>query len=55
MALRLSLGLEKEASAVEAAVTSVLAKGVRTADIAGGGPSVGTAELGRAVVAALVL
>ncbi len=55
MGLRLSLGLEKEASAVEAAVATVLAKGVRTADIAGGGPVVGTAQLGRAVVTALAL
>jgi len=55
MALRHSLDLKNEAEAVEGAVASVLAKGVRTADIAAGGPVVGTADLGAAVVAALDL
>ena len=54
MALRHSLGLEDEAAVTENAVASVLAKGVRTADIAGGGPVAGTAELGAAIVDAVL-
>lgn len=53
MALRHSLGLEEEAVAVEMAVDCVLDSGLRTADIAYGGPSVGTAEMGSAVAEAL--
>lgn len=53
MALRHSLGLEIEAAAVEAAVASTLTAGLRTADIAGGGPSVGTIEMAEAVIASL--
>ena len=53
MALRYSLDLDAEAAAVEAAVTAVLQKGLRTKDIAAGGPFVGTAAMGEAVVAAL--
>jgi 3-isopropylmalate dehydrogenase len=53
MALRHSLGLEEEATAVEAAVASVIASGLRTPDIAAGGDSVGTTEMGNAVLAAL--
>lgn len=55
MALRHSLNLEAEAAAIERAVTSVLAAGIRTADIAAGGPVAGTSELGAAVIAALTL
>ncbi len=44
MLLRYSLGLEEEARAIEAAVESALAAGARTADIAGGGAWVSTAE-----------
>jgi 3-isopropylmalate dehydrogenase len=58
--LRYSFGLEKEARAIEAAVSSVLDAGLRTRDIAGrgGGPGVpekitGTREMGQAVVKAL--
>jgi len=51
--LRYSLSLPTEAQAVEDAVLSVLEQGVRTPDIAGGGPSVGTTEMGDQVVAAL--
>jgi 3-isopropylmalate dehydrogenase len=48
------LGLPEVAEAVEAAVTQVLEAGHRTADLAGKGePSVGTAEMGDLVVAAL--
>jgi 3-isopropylmalate dehydrogenase len=53
MALRHSLGLEAEAVAVEEAVDTVLADGLRTPDIAAGGPSVTTSEMGAAVVSAL--
>jgi len=53
LALRHSLGLDAEASAVEHAVDAVLDDGVRTADIADGGPSVGTSGMGDAVVSAL--
>jgi len=49
MLLRHSLGLEKEAAAVEAAVSSAVSSGVRTADIAAGGVQVSTREAGEAV------
>ena len=51
MLLRHSLKLEAEAVAIEQAVDRVLAKGYRTADLAAGGPSVGTVEMGRLVLA----
>lgn len=54
--LRFSLGLEKEASAIEAAVRKVIGDGLRTGDIfsgAEGTRKVGTAEIGDAIVAAL--
>ncbi len=53
MLLRHSLHLEREASAVEAAVDSVLDQGNRTKDIAAGGPSIGTQEMGARVVETL--
>ena len=53
MLLRHSLKLEAEASVIEKAVDRVLAKGHRTADLAGGGSSVGTAEMGSLVIAEL--
>ena len=53
MALRHSLALPDEAIAVERAVDRVLARGLRTADIAAGGPAVGTAQMGSAVAGAL--
>ncbi len=54
MMLRYSLGREQEAARVEQAVRAVLARGLRTADIAEpGAPRVGTREMGDAVVAAL--
>ena len=49
MMFRYSLGLEKEARAVEEAVTKVLDKGIRTIDIAERKPHVGTDEMGTAV------
>ncbi len=53
--LRHSLQLSEEAAAVETAVQSALAGGIRTADIAGpGNRSVTTQEAGAAIVAALM-
>ena len=51
--LRHSLKLESEAVAIERAVDRILAKGHRTADLAAGGPSVGTVEMGSMVLAEL--
>jgi 3-isopropylmalate dehydrogenase len=54
MMLRYSLGRPQQAERIEAAVKKVLAQGLRTADIAAGGArTVGTKEMGAAVVAAL--
>jgi 3-isopropylmalate dehydrogenase len=54
MMLRWSLDLTAEAEAIEAAVTSVLDAGWRTADIAKKGEeTVGTRQMGDLVVAAL--
>ena len=53
MLLRHSLKLETEAATIESAVDRVLAKGHRTADLAAGGASVGTAEMGSLVLAEL--
>ena len=51
MLLRYSLGLEKEAEAIERAVSAVLDAGYRTADIASKGEtSISTAQMGDAVV-----
>ena len=49
MALRHSLQLDREASAVEAAVEETLAAGIRTPDLVGAGPTVGTEAMGTAV------
>ncbi len=56
MMLRLSLGLAKEAAAIQAAVDQVLADGYRTGDIAAQAPEeklVGTEEMSQLVAAAL--
>jgi 3-isopropylmalate dehydrogenase len=53
MLLRLSLGLEREAQAIENAVHRVLEQGLRTADIAAGGVAIGTRGMTEAVLAAL--
>lgn len=53
MMLRHSLGLDEEASQIEAAVDAVLDAGHRTADIARGGPSLSTQEMGSRVIEAL--
>ena len=52
MMLRLSLGLDEAAAAVEAAVDATVAAGYRTPDILGqgGGKRVGTIEMGDAVI-----
>ena len=50
MLLRDGLTLPDEADAVEAAVHAAVADGVRTADIAAGGPSVGTRAAADAVI-----
>ena len=52
MALRYSFGLGNAADRLEAAIATVLADGLRTADIADGGPTVTTAEMGDAIVRA---
>jgi 3-isopropylmalate dehydrogenase len=44
---------EAEAVAIEQAVDRILAKGHRTADLAAGGTSVGTVEMGSMVLAEL--
>lgn len=53
MLLRHSLKLESEAAAIEQAVDRVLSKGHRTADLAAGAASVGTAQMGSLVLAEL--
>jgi 3-isopropylmalate dehydrogenase len=53
MMLRHSLDLETEAMAIESAVSQVLNDGHRTADIAAGGASLSTIEMGDKVLAAL--
>lgn len=51
--LRISFGRNEDAAAVEHAVEAVLGGGTRTADIAGGGPSLGTAAFSEQVRAVL--
>ena len=53
MLLRYSLNQPELANHIETAVGNVLNQGFRTADIADGGNSVSTVEMGDAVVAAL--
>ncbi len=53
MALRHSLGLPDDAAAIERAVNATLDDGLRTPDIAAGGPVVSTVEMGDAVIARL--
>ncbi|MEO6079530.1 MAG: 3-isopropylmalate dehydrogenase, partial [Steroidobacteraceae bacterium] len=48
--LRHSLGLNDEAKAIERAVATALAQGLRTADIAAGGKAVSTVEAGQTIV-----
>ena len=53
MCLEHSLGLSEEATAIDAAVDTVLEAGHRTADIAAGGASISTEQMGTLVVEAL--
>ncbi|MDJ0832612.1 MAG: 3-isopropylmalate dehydrogenase [Gammaproteobacteria bacterium] len=53
MMLRYSLGQHESAELIEQAVSEVLEQGLRTQDIADGGSSVSTREMGDAVVRAL--
>ena len=53
MMLRYSLDMNAEADAIEQAVGSVLKSGHRTKDIAGGGHSISTTEMGDLIVNAL--
>ena len=54
MALRYSFGLGQAADMIEQAIAGALAKGLRTADIAGkGAKTIGTSEMGEAIVAEL--
>lgn len=53
MALHHSLGLTEEAAAIDAAVEAVLDAGHRTADIAAGGNSLSTEQMGAAVLEVL--
>jgi 3-isopropylmalate dehydrogenase len=50
MLLRHSLGLEKEALAIETAVATAIDRGVLTADVADKGHAVSTVQAGQAVV-----
>ena len=53
MMLRISFGLDSEASAIERAVDTVLNAGIRTRDIAGDGIYISTSEFGDLVVDAI--
>lgn len=53
MMLRHAMKQSEEADAIETAVRKVLASGARTADIAAGGKSVGTEEMGNLVIKSL--
>ncbi len=53
MLLRHALKLETEARAVEAAIEKVLVSGLKTADLAGSGPSVGTRQMAASIAAAI--
>lgn len=51
--LRYSFGMEEEASAIESAIKKTIADGIRSSDIACGGKSIGTKEMGEAIIARL--
>jgi 3-isopropylmalate dehydrogenase len=53
MLLRHALKLEAEARAVEAATETVLVSGLKTADLSGSGPSVGTKQMAASIAAAV--
>jgi 3-isopropylmalate dehydrogenase len=48
--LRYSFGMEKEATSIENAVKETIRSGLRTGDIAQGADSVGTSEMGQAII-----
>ncbi len=50
MALRYSLGLGDWADKLDQAISGVLAKGLRTKDIAAGGEAISTTEMGQAIL-----
>ena len=54
MLLKYSLEDDDSAARIESAVTTVLERGIRTADIAAGGPSFPTQEMGEAILNALI-
>jgi 3-isopropylmalate dehydrogenase len=53
MLLRHALTLEDEARAIEAAIQQTLESGLRTADLAAGGPTVGTDTMASAIASAI--
>jgi 3-isopropylmalate dehydrogenase len=53
MLLRHALKLEAEAGAIEAAIERVLMSGMKTADVAGTGPSVGTTQMAASIARAI--
>ncbi|MEM9776966.1 MAG: 3-isopropylmalate dehydrogenase [Chloroflexota bacterium] len=55
MLMRLNLGLEQEADAIEKAIDDVLAAGYRTADIGGGDEALSTTAMGEKVIEMLEL
>jgi 3-isopropylmalate dehydrogenase len=48
--LRYSFGLEEAAASIENAVERAIRDGLRTIDIAQGTPSIGTSEMGQAIL-----
>lgn len=48
--LRYSFGLEEAAADIEAAVKAAIRDGLRTGDVAQGAPSIGTTEMGAAII-----
>jgi 3-isopropylmalate dehydrogenase len=50
MMLRYSFDLEEDATLIEQSVEALLTRGLRTADLGGGSTSVGTAEIGKALL-----
>jgi 3-isopropylmalate dehydrogenase len=53
MLLRHALKLDSEAQAVEAAIEKVLVSGLKTSDLAGSGPSVGTRQMAASIATAI--
>ena len=53
MLLRHALKLENEALAIERAIEKVLVSGLKTADLAGSGASIGTTQMAAGIAAAI--